>query len=96
MKMNNLQTLHSFKKCLVEYLKLKVEQEDWHGVSDAANDIREVDAKIATLKEVKEENQRAYVTKSSLVVQGLGEEPFSANTPKDTIPKDHPLMKHSK
>jgi hypothetical protein len=29
-----------------------VEQEDWHGVSDAANDIREVDAKIAVLKEI--------------------------------------------
>lgn len=27
---------------LVSYLKLKVEQEDWHGVSDAANDLREM------------------------------------------------------
>jgi len=50
--MTCLQTLQSFKKRLVEYLKLKVEQEDWHGVSDAANDIREVDAKIAVLKEI--------------------------------------------
>lgn len=52
--MTCLQTLQSFKKRLVEYLKLKVEQEDWHGVSDAANDIREVDAKIAVLKEIKD------------------------------------------
>jgi hypothetical protein len=75
--MSSLQTLHSFKNRLVEYLKLKVEQEDWHGVSDAANDIREVEAKMAILKEVKEEDQKTYA-------------------PKDVIPKDHPIMKHSK
>lgn len=30
---------------LVRYLKLKVEQGDWHGVADAAMDIRELLAK---------------------------------------------------
>lgn len=30
---------------LVAYLKLKVEQRDWHGVSDAANDIRVLEGK---------------------------------------------------
>lgn len=29
---------------LVRYLKMKVDQEDWHGVADAANDLREFDA----------------------------------------------------
>ncbi len=29
---------------LIEYLKMKVEQADWHGVSDAANDIRVLEA----------------------------------------------------
>jgi len=29
---------------MIEYLKLKVHQADWHGVSDAANDIREMEA----------------------------------------------------
>lgn len=28
------------KQVLIDYLKLKVEEQDWHGVSDAANDIR--------------------------------------------------------
>lgn len=28
---------------------MKLHVEDWHGVSDAANDLREVDAKIAAL-----------------------------------------------
>lgn len=35
---------------LIHYLKMKVEQEDWHGVQDAASDIREVEAKIEVLK----------------------------------------------
>lgn len=29
---------------LVEYIRLKITQEDWHAVSDAANDIRELEA----------------------------------------------------
>jgi len=29
---------------LIKYLKLKVQEEDWHGVADAANDLREMDA----------------------------------------------------
>lgn len=29
---------------LVDYLKMKVEQADWHGVADAANDLRELEA----------------------------------------------------
>jgi hypothetical protein len=33
------------KEIMVEYLLLKVRQEDWHGVSDAAVDIREMEAK---------------------------------------------------
>lgn len=31
-------------KALVEYLKVKVEMRDWHGVSDAANDLRVLEA----------------------------------------------------
>ena len=30
---------------MVAYLKLKVKQRDWHGVADAAMDIREMEAK---------------------------------------------------
>jgi hypothetical protein len=29
---------------LIQYLLMKVQYEDWHGVSDAANDLRELDA----------------------------------------------------
>lgn len=34
-----------------EYLALRLELEDWHGVQDAASDIREIDARIAQLRE---------------------------------------------
>lgn len=32
------------REIMVAYLELKVAEEDWHGVSDAANDLREMDA----------------------------------------------------
>jgi len=32
------------REILIEYLLMKVEQEDWHGVADAANDLRELDS----------------------------------------------------
>lgn len=34
---------------MVDYLKLKLTQEDWHGVADAAMDIREIDAALKVL-----------------------------------------------
>lgn len=37
------------KRGLVDYLHLKVSAEDWHGVMDAAADIREVDARLDEL-----------------------------------------------
>ena len=35
---------------MVAYLLLKVKQRDWHGVSDAANDIREMEARMKEKK----------------------------------------------
>ncbi len=37
----------NLRKILVEYLKAKAEAEDWHAVSDAACDLRELDAVLA-------------------------------------------------
>lgn len=39
-------------KQLVYYIHLRIEQTDWHGVSDVANDIRELEAQIRLLKEL--------------------------------------------
>ncbi|CAB4149871.1 hypothetical protein UFOVP1320_39 [uncultured Caudovirales phage] len=33
------------RSVMISYLLMKVRQEDWHGVSDAANDLREMDAR---------------------------------------------------
>lgn len=35
---------------LVAYLRMKVEQRDWHAVSDAANDLREIEARHPELR----------------------------------------------
>lgn len=43
------------RKILIEYMKVKMELEDWHGVSDAANDLRELDASIGYLIECEKE-----------------------------------------
>ena len=32
---------------MVKYLLMKVEQRDWHAVCDAANDLRELEVKLA-------------------------------------------------
>lgn len=37
-------TYEEHRRTLIEYLKAKVDREDWHGVSDAANDLRELEA----------------------------------------------------
>lgn len=33
------------EEIMTEYLFLKIQQKDWHGVSDAANDLREMNAR---------------------------------------------------
>lgn len=37
-------------RVLVDYLRMKVEQCDWHGVADAANDLRELEARFPELR----------------------------------------------
>lgn len=38
---------------LIRYLEMKTEEMDWHGVSDAANDLREMEAKYPWLRGVR-------------------------------------------
>ena len=40
-----LHTILEARILMIEYLNLKVQEEDWHGVSDAANDLRELDVR---------------------------------------------------
>jgi len=34
---------------IIRYLRVKVDVQDWHGVCDAANDLREIDAELRGL-----------------------------------------------
>lgn len=43
-------TLLGHRTTMYAYLQMKVSAEDWHGVSDAANDLREIDAEIRGLR----------------------------------------------
>lgn len=46
--------LQKRKEGMVRYLLLKVDEEDWHGVADAAMDIREIEAQMYLLEELSE------------------------------------------
>jgi hypothetical protein len=35
---------------MVAYLRMKVDEEDWHGVADAATDLREIEVELRELR----------------------------------------------
>ena len=37
---------------LVDYIRLKIEQADWHGIADEAKDIRMIEAQIKVLESI--------------------------------------------
>jgi len=41
--------LREHRALLISYLLAKVKINDWHGVSDAANDLREIDVELRVL-----------------------------------------------
>lgn len=56
MKSYKVAELSQMRAVIIEYLLAKVTMEDWHAVSDAATDLREIDVKIQTLKEAKDKD----------------------------------------
>lgn len=38
---------------LIDYMRVKIDQGDWHAVADAAMDIRELEAKLKVYEELK-------------------------------------------
>lgn len=46
------QSLLKEKEGMIEYLLLKVNKQDWHGVADAAMDIREIEAKLSAFSTI--------------------------------------------
>jgi hypothetical protein len=49
-----MQKLLRQKHGMIDYLNLKLSQEDWHGVADAAMDIREIVSKEIAIGKVLE------------------------------------------
>ena len=49
---------------LVEYINMKVLQEDWHGVADAAMDLRDLDAFESGIKHAHDEQEESTLLKS--------------------------------
>ena len=43
--MDKVEDTKTDREILIDYLLMKVQHEDWHGVSDAANDLMEMDAR---------------------------------------------------
>ena len=48
-----IRTLERRMQKMIEYLDLRRELHDWHGVMDASADIREIEAQIRLLKELR-------------------------------------------
>ncbi len=46
----DLQTLEKHRAILITYSQMKLDTSDWHGLSDSANDLREIEAAIEVLK----------------------------------------------
>lgn len=53
--MDYLEQLQKRKIQMVEYLLLKVEEEDWHAVQDAGSDLRDIESELLGYKKAKEE-----------------------------------------
>jgi len=45
-----INVLQKRRDSLVAYLGMKIEAEDWHGVADAAMDLREIDAELSVYR----------------------------------------------
>lgn len=48
-------TFQEKKDIMVNYLKLKLEEEDWHGVQDAGSDLRDIESKEEGRREAESE-----------------------------------------
>lgn len=44
--LTDLQALEIRRNTMINYLNMKMGEEDWHGVQDAASDLREIDTTI--------------------------------------------------
>lgn len=53
--MKSISVLKTQKQTLIEYLLVKLAQQDWHGIRDCCVDIELIEAQIAMMKEINNE-----------------------------------------
>lgn len=53
---NYTEQLQKRKNQMIEYLLLKVEEEDWHAVQDAGSDLRDIESELLGYKKAQEEH----------------------------------------
>lgn len=49
-EMDRIQHLEQLRQMVIAYLEAKFRDEDWHGVCDAATDLREIDAELRGIR----------------------------------------------
>ena len=47
---NKIKERREAKRRMITYLELKLREEDWHGVQDAASDLRDIDSELKGLE----------------------------------------------
>lgn len=50
-KQERIIQLLDHRERMVAYLKMKLEDEDWHGVQDAGSDLRDIDSELKGLRQ---------------------------------------------
>lgn len=63
------------RRTLIEYMRVKMEEADWHGVSDAANDLREIEAEEKGRSQRPEYTCNICLERHSNCQQGNRDEP---------------------
>lgn len=62
MNLNNTtkEKLENFRKMLHDYVTMKLEERDYHGIADAAMDLREIDARVQLLNELTSQGMQGH------------------------------------
>lgn len=76
--MRNLKDLLRHRETYVNYAKERIEDEDWHGLSDAANDLRELDVEIRMLEEINMEKMLDTTSGSPTSWEVLKSNPYNS------------------
>ena len=67
----------------VSSIQMYIKRRDWHGVSDVANDIRELEAKKALLQEQEDDRRKSHTTITAYGVVAEGRNDVTSKEPEN-------------